>query len=486
MIRLKNILCIQHIMISLNIIACVNEEGIIGSDNHLFVKSNEDMKRFKEITTGKGKNVVIMGRKTWESIPEKFRPLEGRINIVLTKDEDYECPGAIVCSSFTGALGCCYDKVIDDIFVIGGEQLYSECLNDYSHKIETIYLTRVHKKSIVSIPYKYLHFDPKGYTLLNSEERTETVKVLKEGGEYDDCECLVSYNIYSPKEKVDEYQYLEALEDVFRTGSTVVGRNGKTISKFGMRMEYDLKRFPLLTTKKMGYKTILRELLWFLNGKTDNETLQKQNVHIWDGNSTREFLDSRGLDYPEGDLGPVYGFQWRHFGASYRGSKDNYEGEGVDQIEYILNEIKTNPTSRRMILSAWNPVDLDKMALPPCHVLSQYYVDVEQGTISCQLYQRSGDMFLGVPYNIASYSFLTYIFAHLTGYKPGKLVHIIGDAHIYEEHIEAIHKQLSRNPKMKPTLQISSELTDINDIQVEHFTLEEYDSHEVIRAPMIA
>jgi thymidylate synthase len=139
-----------------------------------------------------------------------------------------------------------------------------------------------------------------------------------------------------------------------------------------------------------------------------------------------------------------------------------------------------------MILSAWNPVDLDKMALPPCHVLSQYYVDVEQGTISCQLYQRSGDMFLGVPYNIASYSFLTYIFAHLTGYKPGKLVHIIGDAHIYEEHIEAIHKQLSRNPKMKPTLQISSELTDINDIQVEHFTLEEYDSHEVIRAPMIA
>ena len=239
----------------------------------------------------------------------------------------------------------------------------------------------------------------------------------------------------------------------------------------------------------MGYKTILKELIWFLNGETDNELLREQNVHIWDGNSTREFLDSRGLDYPEGDLGPIYGFQWRHFGANYRGSKENYDSPtvgGMDQIKYILNEIKTNPTSRRIILSAWNPPDLEKMALPPCHVLSQYYVDVEKGTLSCQLYQRSGDMFLGVPYNIASYSFLTYIFAHLTGYKPGKLIHIIGDAHIYEQHLDAVNQQIMRTPNRFPYLTISEDLNNIDTIKEEYFNVINYDYYSTILAPMIA
>ena len=474
----------------LNIIACVNEEGIIGRDNDLFAKCSEDMKRFKKITIGSGKNVVIMGRKTWESIPRGYKPLPERINIVISKNEDYECVGAIVCTSFQNALKCCNEKIIDEIFVIGGETLYDECFKTYTKIINRIYLTKIHKKSKDYHLYKYLNFDDENYTLLKSEEKRETVKILDSDSRYVEYECPVSYEVYSPTEKVDEFQYLKSLKEVFEDGSVVQGRNGKTFSKFGMRMEYDLDRFPLLTTKKMGYKTILKELIWFLNGQTDNEILKDQNVHIWDGNSTREFLDGRGLNYPEGDLGPVYGFQWRHFGAHYRGSKENYDGPagdgGFDQIKYILNEIKTNPTSRRIILSAWNPPDLEKMALPPCHVLSQYYVDVEKGTLSCQLYQRSGDMFLGVPYNIASYSFLTYIFAHLTGYKPGKLIHIIGDAHIYEEHIEAVHKQLTRTPKLKPKVTISGDLKDIDDVRVEHFILEDYESHEAIKAPMIA
>jgi len=473
-----------------NIIACVNEEGIIGCNNDLFAKSSEDMKRFKKITTGKGKNVVIMGRKTWESIPRDYRPLKDRINIVLSKNGDFECVGAIVCSSFQNALKCCNEKIIDEIFVIGGETLYDECFRNFHKNIDRVYLTKIHKKASSYRDYKYFRFDETHFTLLKNEECRENVKIFDPQKEdYVVFECPVSYEVYSPTERVDEFQYLRSLKEVFQEGSIVQGRNGKTFSKFGMRMEYDLNRFPLLTTKKMGYKTILKELIWFLNGHTDNEILREQNVHIWDGNSTREFLDSRGLDYPEGDLGPVYGFQWRHFGANYRGSKENYDGSavgGMDQIKYILNEIKTNPTSRRIILSAWNPPDLEKMALPPCHVLSQYYVDSEKGTLSCQLYQRSGDMFLGVPYNIASYSFLTYIFAHLTGYKPGKLIHIIGDAHIYEEHIEAVHKQLTRTPKLKPRMIISDDLKDIDDVRVEHFTLEEYESHETIKAPMIA
>ena len=473
-----------------NIIACLNEEGIIGCNNDLFVKSSEDMKRFKKITTGSGKNVVIMGRKTWESIPRGYRPLKDRINIVLSKKIDFECIGAIVCSSFQNALKCCNEKIIDEIFVIGGETLYNECFRNYSKYIDRVYLTKIHKKSSSYHEYKYFRFDDTHFTLLKNEECKENVKIFDpQKNSYLEHECPVSYEVYSPTERVDEFQYLRSLKEVFEEGSIVQGRNGKTFSKFGMRMVYDLERFPLLTTKKMGYKTILKELIWFLNGQTDNEILREQNVRIWDGNSTREFLDSRGLDYPEGDLGPVYGFQWRHFGANYRGSKENYEGPdvgGMDQIKYILNEIKTNPTSRRIILSAWNPPDLEKMALPPCHVLSQYHVDIEKGTLSCQLYQRSGDMFLGVPYNIASYSFLTYIFAHLTGYKPGKLIHIIGDAHIYEEHIEAVHTQLTRTPKMKPKMIISDDLKDIDDVRVEHFTLEEYESHETIKAPMIA
>tara|TARA_B000000557_G_C20810861_1_gene460028 strand:- start:2021 stop:3466 length:1446 start_codon:yes stop_codon:yes gene_type:complete len=475
---------------SFNIIACVNEEGIIGCNNDLFIKCSEDMKRFKKITTGSGKNVVIMGRKTWESIPRGYRPLKDRINIVLSENSEFECIGAIVCSSFQNALKCCNEKIIDEIFVIGGETLYNECFRNFHKNIDRIYLTKIHKKASSYHDYKYFRFDDTHFTLLKNEECRENVKIFDPQKEdYVEYECPVSYEVYSPTERIDEFQYLRSLKEVFEEGSIVQGRNGKTFTKFGMRMEYDLERFPLLTTKKMGYKTILKELIWFLNGETDNELLREQNVRIWDGNSTREFLDSRGLDYPEGDLGPIYGFQWRHFGANYRGTKENYDGPdvgGMDQIKYILNEIKTNPTSRRIILSAWNPPDLEKMALPPCHVLSQYHVDVEKGTLSCQLYQRSGDMFLGVPYNIASYSFLTYIFAHLTGYKPGKLIHIIGDAHIYEEHIEAVHTQLTRTPKMKPRMIISDDLKDIDDVRVEHFTLEEYESHETIKAPMIA
>ena len=253
-------------------------------------------------------------------------------------------------------------------------------------------------------------------------------------------------------------------------------------------MEFNMNDgFPLLTTKKMGYKTILRELLWFIRGSTSNHELKEKNVHIWDLNSTREFLDSRGLSYEEGDLGPVYGFQWRHSGAEYVDCHTDYSGLGIDQLKNVIHLIKTEPNSRRIIMNAWNPIDIDKMALPPCHVMSQFHVDTVNKTLNCQLYQRSGDMFLGVPFNIASYSFLLHIIANITGYKPGKLIHILGDTHIYKEHIDAVNEQISRIPIQFPEIEnnILTD-TDIDSIDESMIKIKNYQYYDKISAPMIA
>jgi thymidylate synthase len=295
----------------------------------------------------------------------------------------------------------------------------------------------------------------------------------------------VKYLTYRYENKGEE-EYLDMLSEIITKGTLCESRNGNTISIFGGKMEFDMSDgFPLLTTKQMPWRTILRELLWFLSGSTDNKELNKQNVHIWDGNGSKEYLETRGLKYKEGDLGPIYGFQWRYFGAQYRTCDDNYGGQGVDQINYVINEIINNPSSRRIIMSAWNPLDLDKMSLPPCHVMCQFHVDQKNNKLDCQLYQRSGDMFLGVPFNIASYSFLLYIISKLTGYTPGRFIHILGDCHIYENHIEQVKLQLERKPRPFPTL-VMDDLIDINLIDEMLFKIQDYSSFPGIKAPMSA
>lgn len=224
-----------------------------------------------------------------------------------------------------------------------------------------------------------------------------------------------------------------------RSDRTGVG----TVSIFGAQMRFDLRNdiFPLLTTKRVFWRAVLEELLWFIKGSTNAKELQDKNVHIWDGNSTREFLDKNGFhDREEGDLGPVYGFQWRHFGAEYKTCHDDYTGKGIDQLNEIIERIRNNPNDRRIIMSAWNVTDIPKMALPPCHCFVQFYV--ADGELSCQLYQRSADMGLGVPFNIASYALLTYMIAHVTGLKPGDFIHTLGDAHVYLTHIEPLKEQV--------------------------------------------
>lgn len=254
-------------------------------------------------------------------------------------------------------------------------------------------------------------------------------------------------------------QYLDLLNRVMTEGVSKADRTGTgTTSVFGHQMRFDLsKGFPLLTTKKLHLKSIIYELLWFLNGDTNAHWLQERGVRIWN-----EWAD------PEtGDLGHIYGYQWR--------SWPDYNGGHIDQITDVLNQIRNNPDSRRILVSAWNVADLDKMNLPPCHILFQFYV--AEGKLSLQLYQRSADIFLGVPFNIASYALLCMMMAQVTGLKPGTFVHTLGDAHIYNNHIEQVKLQLTREPRQLPVMKINPDVKDIFGFKYEDFTLEGYDPH---------
>ena len=257
-------------------------------------------------------------------------------------------------------------------------------------------------------------------------------------------------------------QYLDLLQHVLDNGTQKGDRTGTgTISTFGYQTRYNLSEgFPMVTTKKLHYKSIVHELLWFLKGDTNIQYLKENGVRIWD-----EWADENG------DLGPVYGYQWRSWPTPNGGS--------IDQITNVINSIKNNPNSRRHMVSAWNPALVDDMALPPCHTMFQFYV--ADGKLSCQLYQRSADSFLGVPFNVASYALLTMMMAQVTGLEPGDFVHTFGDLHIYNNHLEQVNLQLSRTPKKLPTLKINPDITDLFDFKFEDFELVNYEFHPHIK-----
>ena len=288
----------------------------------------------------------------------------------------------------------------------------------------------------------------------------------------------------------EELQYLNLINNILENGTWEIGRNGKTKSIFGNMMRFSLKdgKIPILTTKKTAWKTCLKELLWFIRGKTNNKLLTEQGVHIWDGNSSREFLDSRGLqDYEVDELGPVYGHQWRHFNAKWQGDSHDYSGEGVDQLQYIIDQLK-NPetrTNRRLVLSAWNPCQLDEMALPPCHILCQFNVH-DGNKLSCSMYQRSNDEACGTSFNIASYSFLTHLIAKHCGLEAYEFVYFKGNCHIYEEHVDGLKLQITREPYPFPTVSIKQVRENINDYCVDDFEIHNYQHHEPIKFQMVA
>ena len=288
----------------------------------------------------------------------------------------------------------------------------------------------------------------------------------------------------------EEYQYLNLLHDILQHGVMEKGRNGNTKSVFGSSMYFSLEngKIPILTTKKTAWKTCLKELLWFIRGDTNNEHLQLDGVHIWDGNGSREFLDSRGLSNNRvGDLGPIYGHQWRHFNADYKTCDEDYSGQGVDQLQEIIDTLK-NPetrTSRRMIMTAWNPCKLNEMALPPCHILCQFNV-TDGSKLSCSMYQRSNDECCGTPFNIASYSFLTHLLAKHCGLEAYEFIYVKGNCHIYEEHIEGAKLQLQREPYPFPKISIQRIRENISDYQVEDFEVHDYQHHPPIKFQMVA
>ena len=282
-----------------------------------------------------------------------------------------------------------------------------------------------------------------------------------------------------------EYEYLFLLKKILDFGEEREDRTGNgTISLFGERLEFNLENeFPLLTTKKVFLDKIILELLFFISGKTDTKILENQNVNIWKGNTSLDFIKKRGLTWDEGDMGPGYSFQWRHYGAEYQGCHLDYTNQGIDQLNNLIEGIKKNPYDRRHILCSWNVKDLDMMVLPPCHCLVQFYVS-KLGYLDCQMYQRSADVFLGVPFNIASYSLLTYMIAKICNLKPRKFIHIFGDVHIYKNHIEQVKEQLSRIPYKLPILEIISNPKTIFDFKLEDFKIINYKHHSYIKADM--
>jgi len=290
-----------------------------------------------------------------------------------------------------------------------------------------------------------------------------------------------------------ETQYIDLIHEIINNGVIETGRNGDTKSIFGCSMRYSLLdgELPLLTTKKVAWKTCFEELKWFIRGSTNNEDLLRKNVHIWDGNASREFLDKQCLHFrKENDLGPIYGHQWRHFNAPYIDCNTDYSDKGIDQLQYIIDQLQSNDpivrNSRRLIMCAWNPSQIHEMALPPCHALVQFNVS-ENKYLSCSLYQRSGDVGLGIPFNIASYSLLTHIIAKHCNLIAKEFVHFIGNAHIYCNHIDALREQIQRTPLPFPKINIKTQHTKIEDYDLDDLEfIQKYEYYPPIKMEMIA
>ncbi|KAI3869702.1 hypothetical protein MKX03_011899 [Papaver bracteatum] len=498
------------------VVAATRNMGI-GKDGKLPWRLPSDLKFFKEVTMGTSdpskKNAVVMGRKTWESIPMEYRPLPGRLNVVLTRSGSFDIATAenvISCSSIASALELLaaspYCLSVEKVFVIGGGQVLREALN--APGCDAIHFTEIENNiecdtfipPVDSVVYKpwyssfprvennIRHSFVTYVRLKSSLESVVENEVTFDNNNKDSSKSETEKFTFLPKmifERHEEYNYLNLVQDIISNGNTKDDRTGTgTLSKFGSQMRFNLRKsFPLLTTKKVFWRAVVEELLWFISGSTNAKVLQQKGIHIWDGNASRDYLDSIGLtDREEGDLGPVYGFQWRHFSARYTNMHADYSGQGFDQLIDVIEKIKNKPDDRRIILSAWNPSDLSLVALPPCHMFAQFYV--ASGELSCQMYQRSADMGLGVPFNIASYSLLTCMIAHVCDLVPGDFIHVIGDAHVYKTHVRPLQKQLQKLPRPFPTLEISPEKKDIDSFVATDFKLMDYDPHQKIEMKM--
>lgn len=442
---------------SINIIACINTIRAIGHNNKKLYKIKEYLTLFNKLTEN---NIIIMGVKTAENIG---RSLPNGHNIVVNRG-----------NLFPMIKTSLQLKNKQELFIIGGGKIYEEVLSLRGYQYEiNLYLTHVIDMKVGDTYFPNINLND---TKLWTERYRSTIRKDDESGLYyymthhHHAEATVSplyhmmQEVYPTDKHHEEYQYLNLLRQCIMNGSKRETRNSITRSIFGVRMEFT--HLPILTTKKFAWKTCIKELLWFISGDTNVKTLQSQNVHIWDANYNKD-IDL----FNTGDLGKIYGYQWRKCGGY------------IDQLQDCINMINRDPYSRRIIMSSWIPQDIPFMALPPCHLLCQWYV--EDNTLSLQVYQRSGDALLGIPFNMFSYWVLLQLVALSTNKEIGKLILIIGDFHIYETHLQSIIAQLTRDPlKNDVELLIRTQPT-IYQYTIDDFTINNYNYHPPITAPVV-
>ena len=484
-------------------ILAMDELNGIGKNGKLPWNVPSDMEYFACVTESyciyEAANVVVMGKNTWESIPKKYRPLSNRINIIIssTTEKNYENLQDLLPKNknaqtltkeiFVKDLESVFDIIkelmnmvnIEEIFFIGGKKIY-DFVFDNPHIV-------TNKLHITHIKGTY-----------DTDTKVNFNKYFFEKIAQRNLKCENGHiSIYKPKKNLEEIAYLNMLKNIILNGHKRKTRNGNTLSCFSTTLSFDLeKSFPLITTKKMFLRGIFEELKFFLIGQTNTKILEEKNVNIWKPNTTREFLDSVGLNHlEEGDMGPLYGFQLRHYGAEYKGCNHDYTNSGYDQFQNVLNLLKTDKYSRRIMMTTFNPAQISQGPLPPCHGICIQFGIEGTNKLSCHMYQRSADTFLGIPFNISSYALLVYIICELVNNDPtytdeklipGTLTMSLGDYHIYEEHIDAVKEQINRIPYLFPQLTINKKISKIEDLNFEDISIENYKSHQSLKAKMIA
>lgn len=459
-------------MISI-IVAFTSKGFVIGKDGTLPWHIPEDLKRFADVTNN---SVVVMGRKTWDSLPLKNRPLKNRLNIVVTST-----PTKF--QKMDNVVFITYDELdsflhqYPNIFIIGGRSLYEKYVGIAEKIYATVVDCNVNEGDVFFPIDNFNKYYIASYSDLKYSESTPF--------------RFIEY--HKSDKKHGELQYIDLLKNITEFGHERPDRTSiGTKSVFAPNpLRFDIsKSIPLFTTKHVGFLTIVKELLWFVRGQTDSKILENQGVNIWKANTTREFLDNRGLaHYEEGDVGELYGIAFRAFNAEYKGCHHNHIGEGYDQLTNFINNLKNDPFSRRHLITTFNPATVSKAVLYPCHglVIQGYPQDIDGIMhLSLHVYIRSSDTVLGLPFNVASYAIFTYMISTLCNMKPKELIVSFGDAHIYQNHYEQVQLQLSRHPLPFPVLEISDSIKSktLEEISLEDFKLIGYMSHSAIKAPM--
>jgi dihydrofolate reductase/thymidylate synthase len=509
-------------MLEFNFIFCMDKDGGISKSGNIPWKIKEDVTYFKDVVTHKTnskRNIVICGKKTFNQMGYFLNNL----TIVLSKslkdpsgnnNSVVNVVNVVNFESIETTLDFLKTQDYGAIYICGGKKVYDEfyniCLKYPDQFRAKIYATIINKSydcdnllnehlvnkvKIMQKKYDLNSFIEHGIKIIHiedSEQNKVEVLFLKP---FDLTENFIKIH------NQDELHYLKLIENILNAPEKV-GRNGTTRSMFGEMLKFKLDKFPLLTTKRVFFKGVFEELMFFIKGDTNAKKLSEKDVKIWDLNTTKSFIQNCNLDYEEGDMGPMYGFQWRHFNAEYKGMEYDYSETGYDQLTYVLNELKTNPSSRRIIMSTYNPAQASQGVLYPCHGIGIVFntrldeTDLEKNTyyLNVMQLQRSCDYFLGVPFNIASYSLLVYMICEVLNndvmckykYKTGELTMSLGDYHLYETHYKEAKRQLIRTPNEFPTLSFNKKIYKMEDFTLQDINLSNYNCWPEIKAQMVS